>query len=89
MDERPDGERYDEFFSEIPYTVFGSAWVDDFENLTRWHAPFVSTRAIPFTKLVQTVERYLACIDDYTSVLNEDAIRAFDKASALAGRPTS
>ena len=85
MDLRPDGERFDEFFPEVPYTVFGAAWVDDFTSLTRWHAPSIRTEGIPFTELVQTIPLYLSHFHDYISSVDEDSIRAFCRTSQLAG----
>jgi hypothetical protein len=87
MDLRPDGERFDEFFPEIPYTVFGAAWVDDFTSLTRWHAPSIRTDGIPFTELMQTIPLYLSHFHKYISSLDEHSIRAFCRTSKLTRRP--
>jgi hypothetical protein len=87
MDIRPDGERYDEFFPDIPYTVFGAAWVDDFDALTRWHSPNIRTEGIPFAELRQTISHYLSQIHSYISSLEEDTIRSFSNTSKLAASP--
>ena len=51
MADRPDGQRFDRFFPEVPYTVFGGAWIDDHEHRRRWHSPFLTTGQIPFVQL--------------------------------------
>lgn len=86
MDNRPDGECYDEFFPEIPYTVFGAAWVDDFDVYTRWHAPNIRMEGIPFTELLQSIPLYLSQIHGYISLFEGDTIRSFGKTSKLASR---
>jgi hypothetical protein len=87
MDLRPDGEPFGEFFPEIPYTVFGAAWVDDFPSLTRWHAPNIRMEGMPFTHLKQTLPLYLSHFHDYISSLDEHSIRAFHRKSQLSRLP--
>lgn len=87
MDLRPDGERFDEFFPEIPYTVCGTVWVDDFTSLIRWHAPSIRTEGIPFRQLMQTIPLYLSHFHDYISSLDEHSIRAFHRTSQLSRLP--
>lgn len=83
MDLRPDGERFDRFFPDIPYTVFGAAWMDDSATRTRWSAPTIRNENIPFTVLLRVIPIYLSHFDTYLSSLNEDSIRAFQATSKL------
>ena len=87
MNEWPNGERYDEFFPEIPYNVFGAAWVDDFDCGLRWSGPHLTTRGIPFCELVTTLPIYLQHMESYLKTLKEDSIRAFGHASPVARPP--
>src|SRR5436190_24254615 len=41
MDCTMKGERYDQFFPEIPYTIWGGAWIDDFEEKKRLVGPSI------------------------------------------------
>ena len=89
MDLRPDGELFDEFFPEIPYTISGSVWVDDFDARTRWHAPGIGARAIPFAELARTIALYLEHVHRHISAVDEATIRAFCHTSPLARLPGS
>jgi hypothetical protein len=76
MAEQPDGQRFDRFFPEIPYTIFGGAWIDDLENHKRWHSPFLNTREIPFSLLVSTLSLYLEHFHDYLARITAEHIYA-------------
>ena len=88
MDETPNGERFDQFFSEIPYTIFGAAWIDDHSQHTRWHCPNVRIQAVPFSVLVRTLQLHLDHFHSYLSGISEDYIRACACTSPLSALPT-
>jgi hypothetical protein len=79
MEDRSDGQRYDEFFSEIPYNIFAAAWVDDSRTGLRWFAPHVEARQVPFCELLTALPRYLAHAHDYVSSFEETSIRSFGR----------
>jgi hypothetical protein len=78
------GERFNEFFPEIPYTIFGGAWIDDHQQHKRWHSPFLHTREIPFSVLVQTLKPNLNQFHDYLSRITTDYIYRCACTSPLA-----
>ncbi|MFZ4596993.1 MAG: hypothetical protein ACOYOF_22285 [Verrucomicrobiaceae bacterium] len=84
MDNNPDGERFDHFFPEIPYTVFAAAWIEDYPNLTRWHSPSIRLDSIPFTRLVSILPHVLSHFQGYLSGMNEAVIRSFESSSKLS-----
>src|SRR5262245_7653237 len=53
------GERYDQFFPEIPYSIWGGTWIDDLQEATRWIGPSVRIWRVPFSTLVETLEVHL------------------------------
>jgi hypothetical protein len=87
MDDAPSGERFDRFFPEIPYTIFGAAWMDDQSRHTRWHCPNIRLRAVPFSLLTRTLQLHLDHFHDYLSRITEDYIRACTCGSPLASLP--
>ena len=89
MDLSPNGELFDEFFPEIPYTISGSVWVDDFDTLTRWHGLNIGARAIPFVKLVRSITLYFEHIHRFISSVDEATVRAFCDTSPLPRLPGS
>ena len=84
MDNAPNGERFDQFFSEIPYTIFGAAWIDDHSQHTRWHCPNIRIEAVPFSVLVRTLELHLDHFHGYLSSITADYIYACAYRSSLA-----
>jgi hypothetical protein len=74
MAEQPSGERFDHFFPEIPYTIFGGAWIDDHQHYKRWHSAFLNTRNIPFSLLITTLPLYLDHFHNYLSSITADHI---------------
>jgi hypothetical protein len=72
------GQQFDRFFPEIPYTVFGGAWIDDHERRKRWHSPFLATREIPFTRLLAALPAYLDQFHHYLTRITEAHILACD-----------
>lgn len=80
-------ERFDQFFPEIPYTIFGAAWIDDFSMLTRWHCPNIRIEGVPFCVLVQTLQRHLDHFHRYLSGITEEYIRACARTSRLSPLP--
>ncbi len=78
------GERFDHFFPEIPYNIFGAAWIDDHSHHIRWHCPNIRIEAIPFSTLVRTLPLHLNHFHSYLSGITEDYIRACAVTSPLA-----
>ena len=87
MADQPDGQRFDRFFPEIPYTIFGGAWIDDHEQHLRWSAPFLHTREIPFSSLLGVLPVYLVQFHDYLSRLTAEHIYACAYTSPLSPLP--
>jgi hypothetical protein len=88
MDTAPSGERFDEFFPDIPYTIFGAAWIDDPSRLTRWSSPSIRIEGVPFRVLVRSLQSHLTHFHDYLSSITEEYIRACARASPLAPLPS-
>lgn len=87
MDVAADGQRFEEFFPDIPYTISSAAWIDDFQTLTRWHGPFIAFRDLPFSVLARTLEIHLVHCHGYLSTITEDYITACARTSALSRPP--
>jgi hypothetical protein len=87
MDESPSGERFDRFFPDIPYTVFGAAWIDDHSHLTRWHCPNIRISGVPFSLLVRTLQFHLAHFHSYLSSIDENHIKACALSTPLGPPP--
>ncbi len=88
MDEKFSGERYDQFFPAIPYTMFGGAWIDDHEKHIRMSCASIIIRAVPFTLLTRTLQIQLDHFHGYLSGISEDYIRACAYTSPLSPLPT-
>src|SRR4029077_19804980 len=65
MDMDEHGQRFDDFFPEIPYVVWGGAWVDDSSTHTRFSGPHIRTWALPFSVLVSHLAVYLHHFHSY------------------------
>jgi hypothetical protein len=87
MDDAPNGERYDQFFPEIPYTIWGGAWIDDHKQKIRWLGPSISVQGIPFSVLVGNLEIHLNHFHTYLASVTEDYIKACARTIALASCP--
>jgi hypothetical protein len=87
MDVAADGQRFDQFFPDIPYTISSAAWIDDFQALTRWRGPFIAFRGLPFPVLVRTLQLHLDHFHRFLSTITEDYIRACAQISALSPPP--
>jgi hypothetical protein len=72
----PDGRRYDHFFPEIPYTVFGAVWLDEPDAQTRWSAPAVRLDRVPFSSLVRCLPLHLERFHGFLSSITEEYVRA-------------
>ena len=83
MDVRPDGGRFDEFYPEIPYTVFAGAWVDDYQACLRWFAPHMTTHSIPFCQLAPHLLTYLEQAHSYLTCFDESLIRSFGRSHPI------
>ncbi len=77
------GEPYDQFFPDIPYTVWGGVWIDDFKQATRWFGPSVRIEAVPFSTLVRTFDLHLNHIHDYLSRVTESYIMSCGRTGPL------
>lgn len=88
MDEMPNGERYNHFFPDIPYTLFGGAWIDDHEKHIRLSCAGVSMQGVPFTLLIRTLQLHLDHFHGYLSGISEAYIRACACTSPLSPLPT-
>ena len=87
MDNDSEGERFDHFFPDIPYTIFAAAWIDDELTLTRWSSPSIRLDGIPFSRLVRNIQAYLHFFHQYLCSIDEASIRSFACSSDLDLRP--
>ena len=85
MDLTPRGERFVQFFPDIPYTIYGGVWIDDHDRGVRWHGPAIRLSAIPFRALVYMLKNHLEHFDAYLQTVPADYIIACDCSSALRG----
>ena len=87
MDLAPNGERYDRFFPEIPYSVGGGTWIDDESTLVRWHGPWLHIEGIPFASLVGTLQHHLRHFHSYLCEVTEEYVRTCNRTSRLEASP--
>jgi hypothetical protein len=88
MDVDEHGRRFDRFFPDIPYMVWGGAWVDDEPTQTRFNGPHLKIWKIPFPAMARHLTIYLEHFHFYLSGLTEDYIRAYGAPSRLAVPPS-
>jgi len=88
MDVDKSGNRFDHFFPEIPYIIWGGAWIDEPAALRRLSSPHIKTWQIPFSALVHTLSRQLQHFHSYLSALTEQYIRECGTISPLIAPPT-
>jgi hypothetical protein len=87
MDVDESGKRFDRFFSDIPYIVWGGAWIDDHVAHIRISSPHVETWQVPFSSLVRTLPMHLDHFHSYLSAITEDYIRGCGTRSPLSDVP--
>lgn len=87
MELAPNGEHFDEFFPEIPYSCWGGTWIDDHTHQKRWNGPFICIKRIPFSEFVQVLDLHLNHCHNYLSKVTENYIRACNSTSFLAPVP--
>ena len=83
MDDAENGERFDQFFPDIPYTICGMAWIDYHEQLKRRHAPKMFFSRLPFSMLTQTLRVHLDHFHGYVSGISEAYIKTCALTSQL------
>jgi hypothetical protein len=88
MDSTIEGERYDHFFPDIPYTIWGGAWVDDAEQRKRFLGPSIRIERVPFSALVSALGSHLRPFHEYLSGVTEEYILACGRGGTL-GSPSS
>ena len=88
MDVDEYGQRFDHFFPEVPYVVWGGAWIDDWTIHTRFSSTHIKTWPIPFSALERHLSAYLEHFHSYLSTLTEDFIQAYGTASTLVSGPS-
>jgi hypothetical protein len=74
MDRDKYGKPFEDFFPEIPYIIWGGAWIDDHRLHSRWSSPDIRTWAIPFSTLVRTLSLHLHHFHDYLAGFTESRI---------------
>src|SRR5690349_3976419 len=84
MDVDEHGQRFDRFFPDIPYIVWGGAWIDDLSAQTRFNSPHLKIWKIPFPRIARDLGIYLDHFHSYLSGLTENHIRAYGATSHLA-----
>jgi hypothetical protein len=83
MDNKPNGERYDSFFPAIPYTIWGGAWIDDFDRHTRMLGPSICIEGISFSNLIAALDCHLGHFHGYLSSITESYILACGRSVPL------
>ena len=83
MDLKLSGERYEEFFPDIPYTVWGGTWIDDAKQKTRWFGPSIRVEGLPFSRLTIVLDQHLIHFHDYLSRVTENYIKACGRSIIL------
>jgi hypothetical protein len=87
MDVDESGQRFDHFYPDIPYIIWGGAWIDDDVAHIRISSPHIETWQVPFSALVRTLPMHLDHFHSYLSALTEDYIRASGTRSPLSDVP--
>jgi len=82
------GDRYEEFFTEIPYTVWGGAWIDDLKEKRRFFGPSIRVESIPFSTLLRTLDLHLRHFHDYLSHVTEEYVMACGRLGNLGSPDT-
>jgi len=83
MDSAPNGQRFDRFFPDIPYIIWGGAWVDDPVTHIRFSSPDIRTWALPFSALLRTLPLQPDHFHIYLSALTEEFVRECGTTSHL------
>jgi hypothetical protein len=78
------GERYDHYFPDIPYSLWGGTWIDDPKQATRWSGPSILIQRVPFSTLTRTFHLHLGHIHEYLSQVTESYVLACGCTSPLA-----
>ena len=87
MDTDEHDQRFDRFFPDIPYTIYGGAWIDDFKALRRTISPKLVIDGIPFSRLVPQLRHYLNYFRNYVTSIRRDFLLSCGHYSRLARRP--
>ena len=87
MDVDKRGQRCDHFFADIPYTIWGGAWIDDHVASIRISSPHIETWQVLFSTLVHTVPSHLDHFHSYLSAVTEGTSRSCGTRSPLASPP--
>jgi hypothetical protein len=82
MDEDPEGNRFDEFFPDIPYTLWAIAWLD--ENTTRYgDGGFTVFERLPFSKVKTVLAEALSQAATRLGVITEVSLKHSGKQSRI------
>ena len=87
LNETSQGERYAQFFPDIPYSMWGGVWIDDHAQHLRFSCASIVIRTVPFSVLVRTLPLQLDHFHSYLSGISEDYIRACSCTSPLSPTP--
>lgn len=80
-------ERYDGFFSGIPYTVYAGSWIDDLNERVRHHGPYAGTRRTPFFSLRRSMRDFLEHFHAYNETITPELIFACALKTPIHGHP--
>ena len=80
-------ERFDEFFPEIPYSVFAGSWIDDEDKRIRHHGPHAGIRRIPFSALRRSMREFLEFFHAHNETVTACLIYACGAKSPIHGHP--
>ena len=82
MDEDLDGHRFDEFFPDIPYTLWAGAWLDD-DTVRYCDAGFTIFQRLPFSKVKSVLPEALSQAASRLEVVTDSSLKQFGKQSTI------
>ncbi len=83
MDTKENGDRFSEFFPDIPYSIYGAAWIDNYDACIRWHCPKLTIDRLPFSELFSNIDFHLSHFHSYLMSISDDYIIRCNQKSQL------
>ena len=83
----PREERFEEFFLDIPYSIFAGSWIDDQEERIRHHGPYAGIRRTPFSALRQSMSEFLEYFHAHNETITHELIYACGLKTPIHGHP--
>lgn len=83
----PREERFEEFFPNIPYSVFAGSWIDDQEERIRHHGLHAGIHRIPFSALRRSMLEFLEHFHAHNETITPRLIYACGLKTPIHGHP--